>query len=462
MKQARDSKPCAAHWFRVVCYTAFALSLAMNANARPPNVVLIVADDVGYGETGAQGNRQIPTPHIDSIAANGVRFTQGYVTASLCSPSRAALLTGRYQQRFGHELNPIGKQNLDDRAGLSLEEKTLADHLKPLGYATGMVGKWHLGGTPAYHPQKRGFDSFYGFLHEGHYFVPPPYRGVYSRFRDREYPYDADNPIMRGSNAIEEPAYLTDAFTREAVAFIDANKDKPFFLYLPYNAVHSPMQAKLADVERFKGLDPHRAIFAAMLASMDASIGEVLGAIRRHNLEADTLVIFLSDNGGPTAELTSRNDPLSGGKGSLQEGGIRVPFMMQWKGKLPAGIPFDAPVSALDVVPTVLGAAGGKPDAERPFDGVDLLPHLSRQPNTTKDAGPHPILYWRTGPQAAMRQGDWKIIRRGNQPWQLYDLSKDIAEKTDLAAKEPDTVARLAKEYEAWEKQLVPPRLPRN
>jgi arylsulfatase A-like enzyme len=251
---------------------------------RKPNVVFIVADDLGYGELGCQGNPQIPTPNIDSIANNGARFTQGYVSAPVCSPSRAGMMTGRYQTRFGHELNAIGLQNLEPNVGLPLSEITVADCLKAGGYATGMFGKWHLGGSAKLHPQKRGFDEFFGFLHEGHFYVPPPYRGVTSRLRPNEPPYDEENFILRGTRPVEEKEYLTQAFTREALAFIDKHQHHPFFLYLPYNAIHSPMQATTAYMRRFNGIgDEHRQVFAAMLSALDHGVGAVLGRLARAN-----------------------------------------------------------------------------------------------------------------------------------------------------------------------------------
>ena len=233
--------------------------------AARPNIVLLVADDLGYAELGCQGNTDIPTPHIDAIARNGARFTDAYVTAPFCSASRAGYMTGRYQTRFGYEFNPTGAHNEDPDAGLPISERTLGDQLTDAGYTTALIGKWHLGGTARYHPQRRGFDTFFGFLHEGHYFVPPPYRGVTTMLRRRTLPdgtqkgkwtsrdgktiysthmgynepdYDADNPILRCGQPIEENQYLTDALTREAVNFIDNNQDRPFFLYLSYNAVH--------------------------------------------------------------------------------------------------------------------------------------------------------------------------------------------------------------------------------
>jgi len=315
---------------------------SLSLGAPKPNIVLFIADDLGYGELGCQGNNQIPTPHIDSIAENGIRFTQGYVTAPFCSASRAGLFTGRYQTRFGYEFNPIGHHNEDPGAGLPPSEKTLPEHLLEAGYVSALIGKWHLGGTARYHPQRHGFDEFFGFLHEGHYFKPLPYEGLTTMLRRKVLPgggsgrwvshdgrtiysthmghtepdYDANNPIYRAGQPVDEPAHLTDAFTREANAFLRRNHDRPFFLCLSYNAVHSPLQGADAYLKRFSHIDDiHRRIFAAMLAHLDDGIGSVLDQLRVLELEENTLVVFLSDNGGPTRELTSSNGILREGKG---------------------------------------------------------------------------------------------------------------------------------------------------
>jgi arylsulfatase B len=444
----------------------FAGSVAFAAD-RPPNIVVLVADDLGYGELGCQGNREIATPHIDSLAAGGVRFTQGYVTAPVCSPSRAALLTGRYQTRFGHELNAIGKQNLEPAVGLPLAERTLAGELAAAGYATACIGKWHLGGTAKFHPQERGFGTFFGFLHEGHTFAPPYFPGLISHLRRNEPPYDEGNPLLRGTQAITEDAYLTDAIAREAAAFIDANAAqpagrntaRPFLLYVPFNAVHSPMQTTPKYFDRFASIDNiHRRVFAAMLAALDDAVGVILARLRAHALEEQTLIFFLSDNGGPTAELTSSNLPLRGGKGQLYEGGIRVPFLVQWKGQVAAGRTIDRPVSSLDILPTALAAAGAKFAAGRRLDGVNLLPLLTGQ----TDEPPHRLLYWRMGSNYALRQEDWKLVRqvgRGQAPAkaELFDLARDPAETCDLAAERPQLAAELQAKWDALNREMVPP-----
>jgi arylsulfatase B len=275
--------PC---YFRcsAVLLAAFTAATTANAAERPPNIVILVADDLGYGELGCQGNPQIPTPQIDSLAAGGVRCSQGYVTAPVCCPSRAAMMTGRYQTRFGHELNAIGKQNKEPHVGLPQSETTLADVLRPAGYATACIGKWHLGGTEKFYPQQRGFDAFFGFLHEGHTFAPPHFPGLISHLRRVEPPYDDDNHLLRGSAPIDEEAYLTEALSREATGFIDNNRERPFLLYVPFNAVHSPMQTTPKYFDRFENIqDVHRRVFAAMLSSLDDAVGAILTKLRQHD-----------------------------------------------------------------------------------------------------------------------------------------------------------------------------------
>jgi arylsulfatase B len=458
----------------------FGANAANAAETRAPNVILIVADDLGYGELGCYGGRDVPTPRIDSLAASGVRFTSGYVTAPFCAASRAALLTGRYQTRFGFEFNPIGAANADPDIGLPIGERTLADALRDAGYATALVGKWHLGGSARFHPQRRGFDEFFGFLHEGHYFVPPPWTGHVTWLRRKALPgggqgrwtspdgrlvwsthmgsfepdYDADNPILRSSQPVAETENLTDAFTREAVGFIGRHAAQPFFLCLAYNAVHSPMQGADGYLRRFAHIeDIHRRIFAAMLAHLDDGVGRVLDCLREHQLEERTLVIFLSDNGGPTRELTSSNAPFRGEKGQLYEGGVRVPFLAQWKGRLPAVRVETRMVSALDLFPTALSAAELSLPAN--LDGVDLLPQLTSQ-STAPIRHRH---YWRVGPQAAFREGDWKIHRgRGDKAWQLYNLADDPGETRDLAVQQPDRVRALEAAWRQLDAEMVEPR----
>ena len=431
--------------------TSLALPVGMrapgqDAKRRPPNIVLILADDLGYAELGVQGCQDVPTPHVDSLAADGVRFTHGYVSCPVCSPTRAGLLTGRYQQRFGHEFNPGPPDEAPETFGLPLSEKTVADRLKSLGYATGLVGKWHQGYEPQFHPQRRGFDEFFGFPGGSHAYVGGDARSKEGR-----------NPILRGTDPVEETEYLTDAFSREAVSFISGHADHPFFLYLAFNAVHSPLQAPDKYLSRFTKIeDPKRRTFAAMLSAMDDAVGAVLAELRSRGLDQDTLVFFLSDNGGPTASTTSSNGPLRGFKGMVLEGGIRVPFLARWTGKIPAGRVSHEPVISLDLCPTAAAAAGGSQDTL--LDGVNLLPFLSGQ----SQAAPHDALYWRFGPQWAIRRGSMKLVNLESEPTKLYDLAKDIGEAQDLSSAKPEAVQDLKASWDSWQTGLVPPLWERN
>lgn len=417
------------------------LGSAHRSSGKKPNVILIVADDLGYGELGCQGNKEIPTPNIDSIARNGVRFTQAYVTAPLCSPSRAGLMTGRYQQRFGHEFNPGRTTNPAEDFGLPLTETLLPARLKELGYITGMVGKWHLGLKPEFHPMKRGFDEFFGFLGGAHDYLTSGGRTA---------------SILRGTEPVEEKEYLTDAFAREAEAFIERHHQKAFFLYLPFNAVHMPLQSIKKYLDRFAHIkDEKRRTFAAMSSAMDDAVGRVLAKVREHKLEENTLLFFVSDNGGPTLTTTSGNLPLRGYKAQVLEGGIRLPFMMQWKGHVPAGRVYGHPVSSLDIHPTALIAAGGGVTPDRKLDGVDLIPFIGGE----NPARPHETLCWRMGEKCAIRHGDWKLVKeQGEKDWSLYNLSEDVGEAKNLAEKLPEKVQELKELYEKWEKQLQEPK----
>lgn len=415
---------------------------AMAQAADRPNIIVIVGDDMGYADLGVQGSSEIPTPHLDALAAAGVRFTHGYVSGPYCSPTRAGLLTGRYQTRFGHEFNPNGAN------GLPLSETTLAQRMKSAGYVTGLVGKWHLGSEPEQRPLERGFDEFFGFLGGAHDYFPK------------------DGPdLMRGEQRVDESEYLTDALAREAVDFVERHRESPFFLYLAFNAVHTPMQADDARLEKFAGIaNKRRRTYAAMMSAMDDAVGEVLAKVAEAGLEENTLVFFFSDNGGPTMQGVtvngSDNTPLRGSKRTTLEGGVRVPFFVKWPGRIPAGQTYDRAVIQLDVAPTVLAAAGVAVDPAWKFEGVDLLPHLAGQPG----AAPHDALYWRFGDQFAIRQGDWKLVAydaaadggQGATPAKLYNLADDIGEQHDLSAEQPEKVRELQAAWDAWNKQNVP------
>jgi arylsulfatase A-like enzyme len=408
-----------------------------------PNLLLIIGDDMGYADVGFQGCKDIPTPHLDSLAGDGVRFTQGYVSGPYCSPTRAGLLTGRYQTRFGHEFNPTGPN------GLSTSQQTLADRLRGAGYVTGLVGKWHLGSTPEMRPQRRGFDEFFGFLGGAHSFFEP-------------------QGILRGDEEVKEIDYTTDAFGREAVSFVERHRERPWFLYLSFNAVHTPMHATDAGLAKFAGIeDKQRRTYAAMMSAMDDAIGAVRAKLAETGQAEKTMIVFLSDNGGPTMQGVtvngSRNEPLRGSKRTTLEGGIRVPMLVTWPGHLKPGV-FEQPVIQLDLHATALAAAGVERRAEWNLDGVDLLPYLGGD----RTGPPHESLYWRFGPQMAIRSGDWKLVRYDLNvdgvsgpnrvtPAKLYNLAADIGEASDLSAKMPEKVKELQEKWELWDRDNVAP-----
>lgn len=427
------------------CLLAVCLALLLAAplqaqakkGKRPPNILIILCDDVGYGEFGFQGRKDVPTPHIDSIARKGLRFTQGYVSGPYCSPTRAGLLTGRYQTRFGHEFNPPSPKN-----GLPLSETTLADLLRRLGYATCAIGKWHLGADPSLRPTARGFDEFFGTLNNTPFFHPTNF---------------IDSRVAPDVKKIDDPKfYTTEQYGDRAVDWITKNQKKPWFLYLPFNAQHAPLQAPQKYLDKFAHIkDEKRQYFAAMMSAMDDAVGRVLAKIAELGQEEETLIIFFSDNGGPTMQTTSNNGVLRGVKATTLEGGVRVPFCMQWKGTLPAGKDYEHPIIQLDLLPTCIAAAGGEVDAKLKIDGVNLLPYLKGE----KKERPHDTFFWRFGEQWAVRKGDWKLVVSridGPEP-KLFNLAEDIGEAKDLTAAQPDKVKELKTLYDAWNAEQAKP-----
>jgi len=423
-----------------LCVVVALLLLSRSASAKP-NILIIVGDDMGYGDIGVHGCKDIPTPHIDSLAKNGVRCTNGYVSGPYCSPTRAGLMTGRYQNRFGHEFNP--GPTPDANFGLPLTETTLAQRLKDAGYSTGMVGKWHLGQERPFNPMSRGFQEYYGFLGGARSYFPI------------EGAANVNQAMLRGYDTLpENESYTTDSFTREATAFIDRHSKDPWFLYLTFNAVHSPMHATEKYLARFPNVaDERRRAYCGMMSAMDDGIGAVLKKLDENRLTENTLVFFVSDNGGPPSN-GSLNGNLRGNKAQTWEGGIRVPYLVQWKGTLPAGKTYDQPVIQLDFHPTALAAAGVEAKNAN-LDGVNLLPYLQNKVTTP----PHDTLYWRFGEQRAIRHGNYKLVKAvGNEKPELYDLAADISESKDLSTTKPEVFKDLTARYDAWNKTLIEPR----
>ena len=419
-----------------------------------PNFVVIYADDLGYGDLGCYGSDAAKTPHLDALAARGVRFTNWYSNSPVCSPSRAALLTGRYPQRAGVGAILGGKRG---GAGLPVDERTLAGRLKERGYATGLCGKWHLGTAPAHGPNAHGFDEFFGFLagcvdYYSHIFYWGQAGGVnpvHDLWRD-------DEEIWANGR------YLTELITERAVAFIERHAGTPFFLYVPYSAPHYPMHAPREYLDRFPGLPPDRRIMAAMIAALDDGVGAIVDALRRAGKLDDTVIFFSSDN-GPSSEsrnwLDGREDRYYGGsaghfrghKASLFEGGIREPAILSYPARIPAGQVRDEVGVMMDLVPTFLALAGAEP-AEG-LDGRDLLP-------TVREGAPSPRrrVFWEYAGQLAAREGRWKLVLDGKldfgrpapDPVHLADLGQDPGERINLRDRHPDVVAELTSAARAW------------
>lgn len=424
-------------------------NISIAQNHKKPNVIVIVSDDAGYADFGSYGGKEIPTPNIDALAANGTLFTQGYVSAAVCAPSRAGILTGMYQQRFGFEHNisdlPVKPYTQND-VGLATNIKTIGDQMQYNGYKTIAIGKWHQGDLEQYFPLKRGFNEFYGFV-GGH-------RNFFG-YKEGKAPSDL-LALYDNNNIVPESKidYLTDMFTDKAISFVKENKANPFFMYLAYNAVHVPMNAKKELLAKFPNIsDPGRKAYAAMMTSLDDGVGALVKTLKEQNLYNNTLIVFINDNGAATGNYAD-NGNLRGLKGSKWEGGIRVAYIMQYPSIIPAGKRYNNMVSALDIMPTAVGAGNGKLIPNQVTDGKNLIPYL-----TNNKKAPHDYLFWRRGIAAAVREGEkWKLIRSGdNNPVLLFNLKKDISETKNLANAKPRKVKQLVSALEAWEKTVDKP-----
>ena len=420
-----------------------------------PNLIVIMADDLGYSDVGFNGCVDIPTPHIDSIAANGVRCTSGYVAYAVCGPSRAGFITGRYPQRFGFERNPQYRPN-DPMMGLPRSEQTIAEVLGSVGYRSGIVGKWHLGSHRLHHPLQRGFDYFYGHLGGGHRYMP----GELTIENSEQAKGEAESYrtwVLNNHLPVKPKQYLTDDFSDAAIRFIDENSTQPFFLFLSYNAPHLPLQATEKYLKRVAEIeDPKRRTYAAMVSAVDEGVGRVMDKLIELDLQQETIVFFLSDNGGPHLKNASQNSPLRGGKGDVWEGGFRVPFAVMWPSHLPSAQVYDEPVSALDIMATIVELSGADVRPDRPLDGVNLVPYLSGRVSTR----PHDAIYLRKFDQQryAVRQGDYKLVipQKGKRPL-LFHVKDDIAEQKDLALQQPQRIEELEELRQAWVEELIDP-----
>ncbi len=465
-----------------------------DAGARPPNIVLILADDLGWNDLtfggGGVAGGTVPTPNIDSIAAGGVRFTNGYAGNGTCAPSRAALMSGRYATRFGFEFTPTppgmtkvfrllgsrGPERLREPIfhpvpepldyadlGMPASEITIAELLSTRGYHTMHIGKWHLGRTNGMAPHEQGFDE--SLLMASGLYLPEDHPEVVNAKQDFD-------PIDRflwagmrfaaswnGGEAFEPAGYLTDYYSDQAVRAIEANKDRPFFLYLAHWAPHTPLQATREDYDALSHIESHRErVYAAMIRALDRGVGRVLGALRDNGLEENTLVLFTSDNGGAGyIGLPDVNRPFRGWKITLFEGGIHVPFFARWPARIASGIEFPGPVHHFDMYATVAAAAGAPMPADREIDGVDLLPFVRGE----VPGVPHESLFWRSGVTRAALVDGWKLTVSDppGRTW-LFDLSEDPTERRDLSVERPERVAELSAALAAHDAEQAPPAWP--
>jgi arylsulfatase A-like enzyme len=480
---------------REVAWQQGPASAAVPPDERPPNVVVILADDLGWNDLsfagGGLGGGQVKTPRIDSIAREGVSFAAGYSANATCAPARAAILTGRYPTRSGYEFTPAGvafmrgialfNRNQDpppiyheeiedtypprEEQGLPPSEITLAELLRERGYHTIHLGKWHLGEAPAFRPEAQGFDESLGFYSGASLFLPEDHPDVVNSKQDFD-PIDrflwANLPFMvryNGSDPFAPSGYLTDYLADEAVRVIEANRNRPFFLYLAFNAPHTPLQALKRDYDALPGIANHtERVYGAMLRSLDRAVGRVLDALRERGLERNTLVFFTSDNGGANyVGLPDLNKPYRGWKMTFFEGGVHMPFFVKWPKALPQGAENESPVAGIDIFATAAAAAGAALPADRVIDGVDLVPYA-----TGAAAGrPHPALFWRSGHYRAVRAGDWKLqlSERPKRAW-LFDLARDPTERSNLAEAEPARVAELTALLDAHDATQSPPLWP--
>lgn len=433
-------------------------------DGKKPNVVIILADDLGYADISTYGIKRINTPNIDRIAQTGIAFTDGYSAAPVCSPSRAGLNTGRHPDRFGFEFNNgPAQRDIELNLGIPKEEITLAKAMKDEGYHTGLIGKWHLGSNDDFYPTNRGYDEFVGLLTGATSYMAPTAPGhIFVEVEGSDArpaaKRSAANKIVEGPDrkVIEnENEYLTEYLGGRAVDYIKRNAaaETPYFLFAAFTAPHDPLQTTQKYYDRFPQIkDEGMRVYASMVSALDDQVGAIIDAVEASGENNDTIIYFMSDN-GCAAYIQGICDcaPLRGGKLSHYEGGTRVPFMMRWPGKIQAGQVYRKVVSTMDVFTTSLTAGGGELPKDRVFDGVDLLPYI-----TGKDAGlPHDQLAWRRTPNASIRKGDWKLWKSLDGKFTLlFNLKDDPNEATNLAEKEPAKLKELSDAFDQWSKDM--------
>ncbi len=455
-----------SYLFRKTLFLLFLFSSLLQLKAQEkPNFLVILADDLGYGDLGYTGSKDIKTPNIDTLAKNGVEVTNGYVTHPYCGPSRSGLITGRYQARFGMNIN-LTNSFYDMHSGLPLTEQTFAKRLKGAGYTTGIIGKWHLGAAYHFHPNNRGFDYFYGFLSGGHTYFPKNVTTLTPlKVKGKERPHYSANeggywPLMRNDNAAEFNEYLTTALSKDAAKFV-SESEKPFMLYLAYNAPHGPLEAPANTIKKYSHIEnKRRRTYAAMIDEMDQGIGLVIDALKKSGKFDNTVIFFLSDNGGAASHLSKRvkrvysdSGPFRDGKGSMREGGSHVPFIVHWPAGIKKAQKFDGLVSALDIAATTVALGGGLTNG-KPLEGKNLIPYFNGEKNGT----PHKELYWKTEPgKWAIRTPEAKyLLNNKSLGPELYDMENDPYESNDILKKSSKKRKELAALWNDWNKDNQP------
>ncbi len=474
----------------------FLLEMADKPEKKQPNIIVILVDDLGYMDISLHGNPNVQTPNIDALAREGTSFQNAYVTSAVCAPSRAGMITGRYQHRFGIEnqehdrylknkfeylyttnfvktkpwqiqkMNAVPSPEAIAKQGLPPSEISLAEILKKEGYKTGITGKWNLGNTEFSRPMDFGFDEQYGFYGTHSLYAPEGSPGII----DLKNPEDwtdqyiwksqrtGKSAIFKNGEVVEEKGYLTQRFADEAINFLETNQDKPFFLFVPFSAPHTPFQVPDRYMERVAHIqDPVQRIYYAMISSLDDAVGAIHSKVKELGMEDNTLLFFLSDNGGAAYTLATDNGNLKGGKVTGFDGGLRVPFFVKWKGVIPANSKYDKPISSLDIFATACAAADADLPEDRVYDGVSLLPYIIGE----KTGLPHPALYWKAAATRIILKDGWKLIF--DDKWGqtlLYNLTEDPFEKKNIASENPDLVRQLKDDHFLWAKDFPKPLWP--
>ena len=444
------------------CVVTASMSVCANSVEKRPNILLILTDDLGYADVGFNGATDIKTPSLDALANGGTKFTSAYNVHPFCGPSRAGLMTGRYPHKFGSQFN-LPRSSQSGGLGIPTSETYISKVLQDAGYFTGLVGKWHLGETKEYHPNNRGFEEFYGFLNGGHHYFPKQFKAMYERNRKNGMNHAIFSylkPLERNGVEVDEQEYITDALSREAERFIrraGENQSQPFFLYLAYNAPHTPMHATAQDMAQFPDIkDKKRKTYAGMVYAVDRGVKRIVETLKATGQFDNTLIVFLSDNGGKPSTGAS-NYPLAGGKGDVKEGGFRTPMFFHLPNQVPAGQVYQHPVSTLDFFPTFTSLANANIPANKELDGKNIWSAVKNNVSARSEEMIYAMRHRNGYSEASARKDNWKAYTDGKN-WQLFNIENDIQEKNDLSKKYPFVLREMQAEMEAWSWLHVQPK----